>query len=69
LISVAFAVVESYPVRAITIELAFPAPQTVEPVADGPYCEEGASAVTDASCAVVPVPLNVIVDVSPVGNV
>jgi hypothetical protein len=64
-----FVVVASYPVRASTIELVFPAPQTVEPVADGPYCEEAASAVIDASCAVNPVPLNAIVEVSAVGNV
>jgi hypothetical protein len=69
LTSVAFAVVVSYPVRESTIELVFPVPQTVDPVAEGPYWEDAASAAIDASCAVVPAPLNVIVEASPVGNV
>ena len=47
-------------------ELEFPVPQTVEPV---PYSALATSAAIDASCDVVPVPLKLMVDVTPVGNV
>ena len=49
--------------------LVFPAPQTVGPVAAGPYIAEAASAVIAASCAFVLGPVKATVDLRVDGNV
>ena len=62
-------VVASTPSSASTMVLVFPAPQTVDPVAAGPYIAEAASDVIAASCAFVLGPLKATVDFRVAGNV